>query len=376
MPKALVIDDEAALTAVIARQLKSAGFEVETATSGSEGLARARSVIPDVVIVDVMMPNMDGYEVCRRLRRDPRTSRAAIVVLTARGQLVDKQIALRAGADAHMPKPYKGHDLLETIETVLAGRATSGQRAGQQVVVLRLTEGAGATTVAVNLAACLRGSQGMPVAIVDTVLRRGQVEYRLGLPAMWEWAEGDAKDPDVVAGRMVRHESGLWVLPAPPANVPQPVADDVASMLRIVSKWYDYVVVDTPFHLGSLAPVLIRSAHLVLLVLEPEVGVLRSAPASISAIQKLAGRSLSVWPVVNKAVAGGEVLRQQLEQALRQPVMAMLPSDPAASAEALMTGCPVVLGAPDSRLAAGLRELAGSVQKMFAAHPLRRIPTT
>jgi pilus assembly protein CpaE len=318
---------------------------------------------------------MDGYEVCRRLRRDPRTSRVAIVVLTARGQLVDKQIALRAGADAHVSKPYKGRDLVDLIETLLVGREATSQHAGQQVVVLRLTEGAGATTIAVNLAACLQGSGGSPVAIVDAVLHGGQVEHRLGLPPMWEWAAGDAKDPDVVAGRLVRHKSGVWVLPAPPANITPPVPGDVANMLRILSKWHDYVVIDTPFHLGSLAPVLVHSAHLVLLVLEPEVSVLRSAPASIAAIQKLAGRSLSVWPVVNKAVAGGEVLRQQLEQALRQPVMAMLPSDPVASAEALMTNCPVVLGAPDSPLTAGICDLAASVQKAIAAHPLRRIPT-
>ena len=63
MPTALVIDDESALTVVIARQLQSAGFDVETATSGLEGLSKARSTVPDAVIVDVMMPNMDGYEV-------------------------------------------------------------------------------------------------------------------------------------------------------------------------------------------------------------------------------------------------------------------------------------------------------------------------
>ncbi|MBN1661210.1 MAG: response regulator [Anaerolineae bacterium] len=375
MPKALIIDDEAALTVIIARQLQSAGFEVETATSGIEGLAKARSATPDVAIVDVMMPNMDGYEVCRRLRRDPRTSQMAIIVLTARGQLVDKQIALRAGADAHVSKPYKGRDLVDLIETLLACRKASGQHAGHQIVVLRLTEGAGATTVAVNLAACLQGSEAKSVAIVDAVLHNGQVEHRLGLPPMWEWAEGDAKDLDVVAGRIVRHESGLWVLPAPPAHVTPPVPDDVSNMLRILNRWHDYIVIDTPFHLGPLAPVLIHGARLVLLVLEPEVGVLRSAPASIAAIQKLAGRSLTVWPVVNKAVAGGEVLRQQLEQALRQPVMAMLPSDPVASAEALITSRPVVLGAPDSPLAASICDLAASVQNFIAAHPLRRIPT-
>jgi len=375
MPHALVIDDEAALTVVVARLLKSAGFEVETATSGLEGLAKARNSAPDVVIVDVMMPDMDGYEVCRRLRRDPRTGQIAIIVLTARGQLVDKQIALRAGADAHVTKPYRGRELVDLIDQLLAARGAGGRRQCQQVVVLRLTEGAGATTVAVNLASCLLGGAVRSVAVIDTVLRGGQVEYRLGLPPMWQWAAGESGDPEVVAGRMVRHDSGLWVLPAPPPDAAPLVPADVANMLHILNTWHDYVVVDTPFHLGSLAPVLVRSAHLVLLVLEPEVSVLRSAPASIAAVQKLAGRGLTVWPVVNKAVAGGEVLRQQLEQALRQPVMAMLPSDPAASSEALMTSRPVVLGSPASPLAAGIRELAESVKNVVVARPLRRIAT-
>ena len=97
MPKVLVIDDEPSLATIVSRFLEDAGFEVETATSGLEGLEKATTLRPDAVILDIMMPDMDGYEVCRHLRRDPRTARTVVMALTARGQSVDKQAAFSAG---------------------------------------------------------------------------------------------------------------------------------------------------------------------------------------------------------------------------------------------------------------------------------------
>ena len=111
MSKVLIIDDEASITAIIGRFLENTGFETVTAASGPEGLQKAMTLRPDAVIIDIMMPEMDGYEVCRRLRNDPRTAQAVVVALTARGQPIDRQMALRSGADAHITKPFNGKAL-------------------------------------------------------------------------------------------------------------------------------------------------------------------------------------------------------------------------------------------------------------------------
>jgi len=143
MPKALIIDDEASIATIVGRFLENNGFETEGASSGPEGLQKAVVSRPDVVIMDIMMPEMDGYEVCRRLRSDPRTARALIVALTARGQPIDRQMALRSGADVHMAKPFKGKALAEEVRRLFGDRLCAGPPLGHQILVLRLAEGVG-----------------------------------------------------------------------------------------------------------------------------------------------------------------------------------------------------------------------------------------
>ncbi|MEJ2210773.1 MAG: response regulator [Anaerolineae bacterium] len=373
MPKALIIDDEAALTVIMARFLENAGFTVQAATSGREGLEKAMADRPDAIVVDVMMPEMDGYEVCRRLRRDPRTARAAIVVLTARGQLIDKEIALRAGADVHMAKPYQGTALVEAIRHLLNGREADEQPLGYQILVLRLSAGAGATTLATNLAAVLTKQEHTLVAIADMALRNGQVENWLGLPPTRSWSQGWS-EPDDVAHHLRQHESGLFVLPAPPPQTPLPTVSEVRQGLQTLRGWHDYVVVDTPFHMGPLAPVLLAASRLVLLLLTLDSAALRTARASLQAIRKQANRTAQVWPVLNMAGPEPEATRSQVERILAQPVMAVLPSAPEACARAVQDGRPVTLAQPDSPLAVAVRELAWRIVKAPNAQPLRRIP--
>lgn len=373
MLKALIIDDEEALTIIMSRFLEGAGFAVQAATSGPEGLEKAVAGRPDVVIVDVMMPEMDGYEVCRRLRRDPRTARTAIVVLTARGQLIDKEIALRAGADAHMIKPYQGKALVETIRNLLNGREPAGPTLGYQILALRLSAGAGATTLATNLAAVLAGREGSLVAVADMALRDGQVENRLGLPPTRSWS-GGWSDPDDVADHLRRHESGLFVLPALPPQAPLPTVGDVRQCLLTLRDWHDYVVVDTAFHMGQLAQVLLAASPLILLLLTPDPAVLHTARVGLQAIRKQANRTAQVWPVLNMAGPDPEAARSQVERVLAQPVMAVLPAAPAACARAVQDGKPVALARPDSPLAAAVRALAQRILDEPNAQPLRRIP--
>ncbi len=359
MPTALVIDDEAALTAIIARFLISAGFEVETATSGQEGLYKAASLRPDAIIVDVMMPDMDGYEVCRRLRRDPRTARAVIAVLTARGQPVDRQMALQAGADAHIPKPFRGRQLAQEIQQLLADRLYPIEPLGYQILVLRLKKGVGATTLAVNLALCLAEEKGCQVTIADLVTPGGQVSSRLGLTA----AEGcpglSAGDTEALASCLVRHERGLFLLPA--AEEDQAVAEDMTWLLQTLREWNDFVILDTPLHLGPMTPVLVGPSSLILLVLTPEPGILHKAQVSIAALRKSGGRAFSVWPVLNMVTPAEQPLQQEAEALWGRSWVAVLPWSQEEYASPAGDRQPVVLSRPDSPLATAIRALARQI---------------
>jgi DNA-binding response OmpR family regulator len=362
MPTVLVIDDEAALIEMVELLLSKAGFEVETTTSGPEGLLMAFSSQPDVVIVDVMMPEMDGYEVCRRLRGDPRTARSAIIVLTARGQPVDKGMALRSGADLWVTKPFEGKALIRDIQEQLTRRSRGMPSLGYQILTLRLSQGTGATTLAANLSLCLTQEEGRGTVVVDIAQPGGQLAERLALEAS-VWAEPLVSDTNWVATHLVRHASGLFVLPASKLVLAadQPVPNVMAQLLQVLREWYDYVVLDAPLNLGPTAPSLLGGSPLILLLLTPDMISLQRAEASLAAIRQFGAESSLVWPVLNMVRPQQEAFSQWVEETLGLPVKAVLPWAPEDCEEAIASGCPVVLGRPQSPLATAYQALAEQV---------------
>jgi two-component system response regulator MprA len=125
--RVLVADDDARIRAMLRRGLHYAGFEVLEAADGEEALRKAINDEPDLIVLDVAMPKLDGYEVCRRLRL---TSKVPILMLTARGELPDRVAGLRGGADDYLVKPFAFQELTARLEA-LARR--SGLMAGEQL---------------------------------------------------------------------------------------------------------------------------------------------------------------------------------------------------------------------------------------------------
>lgn len=117
--KILVVDDEPVLVETIAYNLEQAGFQVTTALDGSSGLEMARSEQPDLIILDIMLPEIDGLEVCRQLRREEATSTTPIMMLTARGDEIDKVVGLEVGADDYVTKPFGRRELLARVRALL-----------------------------------------------------------------------------------------------------------------------------------------------------------------------------------------------------------------------------------------------------------------
>ena len=118
--KVLVVDDEPHILCSLGFVLKRAGYEVLQARSGGEALGLIESQRPDVVFLDIMLPDADGYEVCRRVRADGELAGTYIIMLTARGRAVDRQQAFAAGADDYMTKPFSPSRALERVRTVLS----------------------------------------------------------------------------------------------------------------------------------------------------------------------------------------------------------------------------------------------------------------
>ena len=117
--KILVVDDEAILVDTIAYNLEQAGYRVITAADGASALEAAHRETPDLVILDIMLPEMDGLEVCRLLRRDKNTATTPILMLTARAEEIDKVVGLEVGADDYVTKPFGRRELLARVRALL-----------------------------------------------------------------------------------------------------------------------------------------------------------------------------------------------------------------------------------------------------------------
>ncbi len=117
--KVLVCDDEPYIVESVSYVVRKAGFEVLVAEDGEEALAKARDARPDLVFLDIMMPKLSGHEVCRRLKGDPSTRGAYVVMLTARGQEEDEKKALEMGADEFMTKPFSPRKMRAKLLEVL-----------------------------------------------------------------------------------------------------------------------------------------------------------------------------------------------------------------------------------------------------------------
>jgi two-component system OmpR family response regulator len=127
MARVLVVDDEATLVDTIRYNLRREGYEVQVADDGNEALRLARAATPDLVVLDLMLPGLDGLEVCRQLRRD---STVPILMLTAKDDEVDKIVGLEVGADDYMTKPFSMRELLARVRAMLR-RSRMVQQAGE-----------------------------------------------------------------------------------------------------------------------------------------------------------------------------------------------------------------------------------------------------
>ncbi|MBN1440981.1 MAG: response regulator [Anaerolineales bacterium] len=129
--RVLSIDDEKEILDLIRLILGRKGYEVEGAIGGEAGLAKARSWKPDLILLDLMMPDMDGWEVFHRIRADDTLANVPVIVVTARAQSIDRVLGLHvARVNDYVSKPFTPQDLVESVERVLAARFTGRPPAG------------------------------------------------------------------------------------------------------------------------------------------------------------------------------------------------------------------------------------------------------
>jgi two-component system, OmpR family, phosphate regulon response regulator PhoB len=136
----LLVDDERDLLSVVDFNLRAAGLETLLATTGEQALSLIRRRIPDLVLLDLMLPDMSGTEVCRRIKSDPRTKHVPVVMLTAKGEEVDRVVGFELGADDYVTKPFSVRELVLRVKAVLrrSGPGKTSERPPEKVGPIRV----------------------------------------------------------------------------------------------------------------------------------------------------------------------------------------------------------------------------------------------
>lgn len=214
----LVVDDDLDSLKLIGLMLQRSGYEVSAANTGSQALAKAAAERPDLIILDVMMPDMNGYEVCRRLRSNVETKSIPIIMFTAKTLIDDKVAGFEAGADDYLTKPTHPSELASRVRTILSRNTQKKAETSLSTTigVVGVKGGLGTSTLALNLAAA-RVLAGENAIIADFRLGAGTLGFALGHPQNHGMANLLAKTvpeikPRVVESEFVHHSSGLRAL--------------------------------------------------------------------------------------------------------------------------------------------------------------------
>lgn len=356
--KILAIDDHRDTLQLIELALQRHDYEVLGATSGQEGIELAIEEQPDLILLDFMMPGMDGIAVCKLLREHPTLQTVPIIMFTAKVHADDKRGSFEVGADDYLTKPTKPAELLQRVEALLSRRqhdrpqedepaplAMPASPAPALISVLGARGGAGATTVAVNLAVCLADG-GQETMLVDLDVGQGHVGLYLGHDVerdVMDWLNLPAGSlEETLADHLIEHENRLHLLLSRARPDVALRETQLAALLAVLRKIEHPVVIDLGRHPGDTMRPLLEQSDTLVLCLRPERPALNSARHLLDYLREVTGRTDHVRLLMIDYDQNGDLPRSLVENYLDAPLFDVFKIKPGQISRALNRSQPLV----------------------------------
>ena len=378
MTRILFIDDEPINHQLVARALQPLGHQLISAEDGTSGITQACTMKPDLIITDVIMPDITGYELTRQLRRDPQFLATPILVLTAQSGLQDKLKAFESGADDYLSKPFEPAELVARVSALLRRAeltppAIASQDAGdgaRMIAVHSLRGGTGCSTLAVNLGISLAGLWGRTI-LLDLTMTAGQVALMLNKNLRRTWADivrfkAGEVDADSLNSVISFHESGMAFIAAPtfPDEGEGLRGDTLLAALSILKKQYDYIIADLPHDFGEIALSALDFSDNILLVGAPDMASIRATSAALDSYTKLGYPREKIKPILNAIFPRSSLSKEKIEAAMGMDFVASIPYVPDLIVEAINFGRPLVYEKPQEPISALLEDFAFFISKV------------
>lgn len=360
----LVVDDDPTALRLIGYSLQQEGYDVLTAANGLDGLAQARQLHPDLIILDIMMPDLDGFEVCRRLRADPATRRLPVLMLTAKGQVADKVAGFRAGADDYLVKPADPGELVARVAALLTRASYAETKEARVFAFTGAKGGVGTTTAAVN-AAVLMAKGGHNVVLAEfrntfgTACLQLNLRPRVSLGHLFR--ERDTRTGREIVGALMSHPSGLKVLAGPqqPEEYLELTPAMVSSVLDALRHSSEIVVLDLPVVFSPAWREAVERSDFIVLVTEQDPTSLAAAKMLLLLLKGFGVSPSNVGGlIVHRARSSTEMSALQISNFLELGLLGVIPSAPEECASAARLGSPVVLAQPTTSISQAFAQVA------------------
>jgi pilus assembly protein CpaE len=381
----LIVDDDELNLKLVASSLEKEGYELALARNGEEALELIKQHLPELAILDVMLPDIDGYTLCQQIRSSQKNRYTAILMLTALTNVSEKIKGFESGADDFMAKPFQPLELRARVKALLRHverdiPADEPKLTAKTIAVFSLRGGAGVSMLAANLASSLTQIWGMPAALVDLALVNGQAAVMLDMPLRNTWTDIGRSpvaeiDGELLDHVMLKHSSGVHILAAPPSpEASEGISPDhVQHALELLRRKFHYVVLDLPHDFSELTLHGLDMADEILLLFSPELASIRCASAALSTFASLHYSLDKVSLVLNWTFKGSGLPRQDMENALDRKINKIIPNAGDQIATSITLGKPPVLQFPLTPLGAFLEDLAYSFSKeehrRYPPHP-------
>ncbi|MGD8458138.1 MAG: response regulator [Anaerolineales bacterium] len=379
--KILIVDDDFDTLHMVGKMLERHGFTILAANNGEKALTIAQENTPDLILLDIMMPGMDGYEVTRRLRSMENTAFIPIIMFTAKAQVDDKLEGFEAGADDYLTKPTHPAELIARVNTILTRPKTSSLDAKADTApspiddahvfgILAPKGGMGATTLAVNLAISIHHFTNDYVTLAELRPGFGSIGLQLG------YRKSDAlnnilkKSPTEISLREVEkelltHGSGIQILLASynpeDANLLQS-----ANQIETLVNFLPCIAANTVLDLGvgltdTNRKIIPLCTHLIVLV-EPIPQTIVQTKALIKSLKESGIDEDKILPVlVNRVRLEITVPNPQVQEDLGIPFAGVIMPAPELAVQAASRNEPIVTFQPDNLVAGQFRKLAEKI---------------
>ncbi len=364
--KLLIVDDETDTLRLVSLMLERQGYEVFTAEDGRAALEKVKEEKPDLILLDVMMPEMDGFEVVQVLRADPETENIPVIMFTAKTQVEDKITGLEAGADVYLTKPTQPRELFAQVKAVLARSQKSNAPApaaptpsnrGFTVGVLAAKGGMGVSSMAANLGVMIYRRTKADVLVAELRPGHGGISLDLGYPN----PEGLNRllnippveiTPHAIGMSLISHPSGVQFLlasPHPKDAIFTNNLENYEAIVKILPFIARYVIIDLGSSLPPTTQIALKQCDEVVVILEPSPNNVLQTKILVRNLFELGiGEGRVRVALVNRVRSSVQLNLTQVQEDLGHKIAAVFTPAPELAYQASVNNQPMVIQQPGS----------------------------